>query len=297
MSALGFIGVGTIGGPMAQRLLEHGRALRVHDAAPEAVARLAARGAAVAANAGEIARDCEIVFLSLPGPPQIAAVMDELLANAGRLVTIVDLSTSSLDLARELAGRAAGRGIAYLDAPVSGGRMAATEGSLALMAGGEAEAFAAVRPHLECFAKHLFHLGPAGAGTLAKLVNNQIFLCASVLIQEGFVLGAKGGMSPGTLAEVLSVSSAGPLLARASLLLGRRFDQDLFALGIAAKDVGLALDSARAIGVSMPATEGAHGVYLAALERGFAREDFFATQKVLEEAAGVTLPPLTRKRP
>lgn len=296
MSSLGFIGVGTIGGPMASRLVGAGHALVVNDVSADASARLVAEGARAADSVAALAKECEVVFLSLPGPPQVAAVMDALLAAPGAVRTVVDLSTNALALNRELAARAASQGIAYLDAPVSGGKVAAKDGTLAVMVGGDEAAFTAVKPLVECFAKHIFHLGASGAGTLAKLVNNQIFLCASVLIQEGFVMGAKAGMDPSTLLEVLKVSSAGSLVTRAPLLLARRFEQDIFALSIAAKDVTLALESGAAVGASMPATAAALGVYQQALAQGLGHEDFYATVKVLEQQAGITLPPLARPK-
>jgi 3-hydroxyisobutyrate dehydrogenase-like beta-hydroxyacid dehydrogenase len=289
MSAIGFIGTGTIGGPMAARLLTQGHALRVYDRAPQAVQALVDAGAKAAPDAAALARSCSTIFLSLPGPAQIEAVVcgaDGLLAERGALTTIVDLSTNAVQLARDVAARAAATGVAYLDAPVSGGKIAARDGKLAVMVGGDAAAFTAIRPLLACFAEHIFHLGPVGAGTLAKLVNNQIFLCASVLIQEGFVLGAKAGMDAATLLAVLQASSAGALLARAPLVLSHDVDRELFALAIAAKDVGLALESAAAVGAELPMTTAAHGVYQAALAAGLGSKDFFATLAVLEAQAG-----------
>jgi 3-hydroxyisobutyrate dehydrogenase-like beta-hydroxyacid dehydrogenase len=162
------------------------------------------------------------------------------------------------------------------------------------MVGGDEAAFNEVRPLLECFGQHIFYMGPPGAGTLTKLVNNQIFLCASVLIQEGFVMGARAGMDPSVLLEVLKVSSAAPLLARAPLVLSRKFDLDVFALSIAAKDVAIALESARAVGASMPMTAAASAIYQEALAQGLGAEDFFATVKVLEAQAGTSLPPLKK---
>lgn len=290
---IGFVGTGTIGAPMAGRLLDAGHALAVFDRSTEATSALAARGADVAPSVAALAERCGTVFLSLPGPSEIESVVrgaGGLLETPGALGTVVDLSTNALALSRELAGAAAARGVVYLDAPVSGGAKAAREGALAVMVGGETSAFEAARPLIECFAAHVFHLGASGAGTLAKLVNNQIFLCASVLVQEGFVLGAKAGMDPDTLREVLEASSAAPYLARAPLVLSGRYDRNLFALAIAAKDVALALRSAEDVGASMPLTAAAHEVYARALEAGYGGEDFHATLKVLERAAGVTLP-------
>ena len=299
MATIGFIGTGTIGAPMAHKLLEHGHALVVFDLSAAALAPLAAAGATRAASVADIAAHCATVFLSLPGPAQIEQVVlseTGLLAKADALKTVVDLSTNAVALNRQIAATAAARGIAYLDAPVSGGKIAAAKGTLSIMVGGDESAFNAARPLLACFGEHIFYLGAAGAGTLTKLVNNQIFLCASVLIQEGFVLGAKAGMDPSALLEVLKVSSAGSVLSRAPLVLSRQFEQDLFALSIAAKDVAVALDSARALGAEMPMTAAASAVYQMALARGLGREDFFATVKVLEEAAGVSLPPLRKPK-
>lgn len=299
MIEIGFIGTGTIGGPIAARLIDRAHPLRVFDLNREATRPHEAKGARRAASLAEIAHTCTTVFLSLPGPPQIHDVVlgeGGLLAHAEALSTIIDLSTNSIALNRQLAEAARSQGIQYLDAPVSGGKVAARGGTLAVMVGGDQATFDATRHLLECFGEHLFYMGPAGAGTLTKLVNNQIFLSASVLIQEGFVMGAKAGMDPNAILEVLKVSSAGSLLARAPLVLSRKFDMDVFALSIAAKDIEVALASADAVGAQMPMTAAASGVYQRALADGLGAEDFFATVKVLEAAAGVTLPPL-QKRP
>ncbi|MSQ67714.1 MAG: NAD(P)-dependent oxidoreductase [Gammaproteobacteria bacterium] len=299
MTPIGFIGTGTIGSPMAARLIGGGQVLRVYDLQSDATRALEDQGAQRAASGREIAETCAVIFLSLPGPKQIEEVMlgaEGLLAHALPATTIVDLSTNALALNRQLAAAAQARGLHYLDAPVSGGKVGAVAGKLAVMVGGELAAFEAIRPLLACFGENIFYLGAAGAGTLSKLINNQIFLCASVLIQEGFVMGAKAGMDPNTVLEVLKVSSAGSLMARASLVLSRKFDLDVFSLAIAAKDVEVALASGLAVGAHMPLTAAASGVYQQALAAGLGAQDFFATVKVLETAAGVTLPPL-RKPP
>ncbi len=299
MSTIGFIGTGTIGGPMALRLLENKHSMLVFDVNAYATQQCTEHGAEAVGTVAEIAQQCTTVFLSLPGPPQIERVVlgdDGLLNHAQKLTTIVDLSTNAVALNRHIAEIAEGKGICYLDAPVSGGKVAAAEGTLAVMVGGDETAFNNVRPLIECFGKHVFYMGPAGSGTLTKLINNQIFLCASVLIQEGFVMGAKAGMDPSTLLDVLKVSSAGSLLARAPMLLSRNFDMDVFSLAIAAKDVGVALESAQSVGARMPLTEAAHGVYTQALEQGLGKKDFFATAKILEDAAGIELPSLKKQK-
>lgn len=300
MAKIGFIGTGTIGGPIAARLLGSEDTLYVFDTRTQATRALEGAGAERAASIKNIAENCVSVFLSLPGPPQIREVVagdDGLLAHRGRVETIVDLSTNSIELNRELAGAAETIGIHYLDAPVSGGKVAAADGTLAVMVGGDKVAFEQTRGLIERFGKHVFYLGPAGSGTLAKLVNNQIFLAASVLVQEGFVMGAKAGMDPADLAEVLKVSSAGALMRIAPLVLSRKFDLDVFALSIAAKDLAVAIESADALGAEVPMAKAASGIYEQALEQGLGSEDFYATAKVLEAAADIVMPPLKKPAP
>lgn len=299
MAATGFIGTGTIGGPMAMRLVGAGHALTVFDLDPQATRALEDQGATRAAAVADVAAECTTVFLSLPGPKQIEQVMfgaDGVLAHARPGTIVVDLSTNAIALNRRIAERAATRGMHYLDAPVSGGRAGAIAGKLAVMVGGDQAAFITVRPLIACFGENIFHLGEAGAGTLTKLINNQIFLAASVLVQEGFVMGAKAGMDPATVLDVLKVSSAASVVGRAGLFLSRKFDADLFALAIASKDIDVALASAQDLGVDMPMTAAASGVYHEALDKGLGAEDFYATLKVLEARAGVSVPALGKPK-
>lgn len=299
MAATGFIGTGTIGAPMAMRLCDAGHALTVFDVDANATCALENKGAMRAASVAALASACSTVFLSLPGPPQIEAVMlgaDGVLAHAQAGTIVVDLSTNAIALNRRIAAEASARGMQYLDAPVSGGRAGAVAGKLAVMVGGERTAFDAVRDLIACFGENIFHLGEAGAGTLTKLINNQIFLAASVLVQEGFVMGAKAGMDPATVLDVLKVSSAGSVVGRAGLFLSRKFDADLFALAIAGKDIDVALASAADLGVDMPMTRAAASVYHDALDQGLGGEDFYATLKVLEGRAGVSVPVLGKPK-
>lgn len=297
MGATGFIGTGTIGSPMAMRLIDAGHALQVFDLSREATRAHENKGARRAASVKALAADCATVFLSLPGPPQIEQVMlatDGVLAHAAKGTTIIDLSTNAIALNRRIASDASARGIHYLDAPVSGGRVGAIAGKLAVMVGGDRAAFDAVRELIACFGENIFYMGQAGAGTLTKLINNQIFLAASVLVQEGFVMGAKAGMDPATVLDVLKVSSAGSVVGRAGLFLSRKFDADIFALSIASKDVDVALASAQDLGVEMPVTTAAATVYHNAIAQGLGAQDFYATIKVLESMAGTEVPVLRK---
>ncbi len=299
MAEIGFIGTGTIGSPIAVRLIEAGHTLCVFDIDAQATRVHEERGARRAASVRELAESCAIVFLSLPGPKQIKEVMlgdDGVFAHAREGTAVLDLSTNSIALNRQIAAEAVTRGMHYLDAPVSGGKVGAAAGKLAVMVGGDQAVFESTRYLIESFGENIFYMGAPGAGTLTKLINNQIFLSASVLIQEGFVMGVKAGMDPSAVLEVLKVSSAASVLGRAPLFLSRKFETDIFALAIAAKDIEVALASAEALGAEMPMTAAASGVYQRALADGLGTQDFYATVKVLEAAACVTLPPL-RKPP
>jgi 3-hydroxyisobutyrate dehydrogenase-like beta-hydroxyacid dehydrogenase len=289
--AVGFIGTGVIGTPMATRVLAAGRDLVVHDARPDAAESVIQAGATWASTPAEVAHQCPIVLLSLPGPAEVEEVVagtDGVLAGARAGTVVVDLSTNSVATVRRLHQRCAADGVHYVDAPVSGGAVGAANGTLAIMASGDAEAIARAEPVLETFGR-VAKLGASGSGTIVKLVNNQIFLCASVVVQEAAVLAAKAGFDGDELLEILKVSSAAPYVGYAPLVLGHRYDTGVFALALAEKDVALALESARALGVSMPVAAAAHQTYLRALTAGLGRADFVATMQVVEADAGITV--------
>jgi 3-hydroxyisobutyrate dehydrogenase-like beta-hydroxyacid dehydrogenase len=199
---------------------------------------------------------------------------DGLLAGAQAGDIHVDLSTSAFEAVRALAAREAAAGVQLVDAPVSGGVMGAAQGTLTVMASGERAAFERVEKLLGAFGKNIFYLGESGNGTLTKLVNNAIFLCGGLLVQETFAMAAKAGLDP-------------------NLLLGRGFDNAFFQLALAEKDVGLAVASAQGLGVRMPVIEAAHATYARALAMGLGPKLFAATLLAVEEAAGVEVPPLS----
>jgi 3-hydroxyisobutyrate dehydrogenase-like beta-hydroxyacid dehydrogenase len=164
------------------------------------------------------------------------------------------------------------------------------------MVGGDDADVAAVEPLLQCFATQVFHVGPPGSGTVAKLVNNQLFLAAGVLVQEAYVLGAAAGLEPSALHPILRASSAGPYASLAPLLLGRQFDDVIFRLDIATKDLALAVETARTHGVEVPVSAAALDIFEAALAEGLGEKAFHATLAEVERSAGLTVPALTKPR-
>lgn len=290
---LGFVGLGRMGGAMAAHLQETGCALAIHDRAPETGSALVEAGAHWHDSPAGVAGEASQVLLSLPGPPEVEAVLRGergLLAALRPGAAIVDLSTNSVAGVRALAAECRAAGIDFLDAPVSGGIRGAREGTLVLMVGGRAGALEAVRPTLERLSRSILHFGESGAGSAAKLAHNQFYLCAEVLFFEALVLAEKAGIAAPDLVDLLDSTGAGGVHARlADRVLERRFDDGSFALALAEKDVALALETARALGVPTPTTEAAHGLLAEARARGRGDENFWAAVEILEERAGVRL--------
>lgn len=294
MATVGMIGIGSMGGAMARRMLEAGHEVVVHDVRREAADALLARGARWAPSPAATAEQCRTVFTSLPGPAEVESVVagdGGLLAGSRRGDVHAGLSTVSVDATRRTAERCRSAGVHYLDAPVSGGTMGVEAGTLAVLASGDARALEVARPILASFAGRVFDLGrEPGTGTLAKLVNNAIFLCSGLVHQEAVVLAAKAGMDPAALDEVLGASSAALYLALAKPTLSRDWDHSGFSVALAEKDVALALESARAWAVPMPVVAAAHQHYVRALAAGLGEKVCFATLAAVEAAAGVVVP-------
>lgn len=290
-----FVGVGTMGGPMARQLLSAGHTVYVADRSSSAIQQSQAAGAVPAVSPAAAADGKEIVFLSLPGPPEVA---DAVLGLGGVLSAdvrprlVVDLSTNGVDSTRELRRMCDAADVGFVDAPVSGGVAKAEAGTLSVMVGATEAEFALVEPLLTAIGEQVVHVGPPGAGTVAKLVNNQVFLAGAVLIQEAFVLAAAYGLGPDVMRPILDAGSAATYARLAPLLLGRAFDDVIFRLDIAAKDLELAVDSAKAAGAPMPVTEAAATLYRRAVTEGFGEQVFHATLRMLEREAGVELPPV-----
>jgi 3-hydroxyisobutyrate dehydrogenase-like beta-hydroxyacid dehydrogenase len=290
LAKLGFIGTGTMGNPIAERLLDAGHELVIFDSARSATANLEERGARRADSPRAVAHECAVVLSSLPGPAQVRAVVEGpagLLAAGRPDLVHVDLSTSSFAAVQSLCATESAAGATLIDAPVSGGAHGASQGTLAVMASGDRAAFDSVRPLFDAFASNVFYLGASGRATIAKLVNNLIFLAGALVVQEGFVLAAKAGLGARELLPIIGASSAKLYAGMAPLFFGRNFQMTLFKLGIAEKDVALALESARELAAPLPVAEAAGATYRRAVDEGRAEQVFFATLATLERAAGV----------
>lgn len=285
---LGFIGLGRMGKPMALNLLRAGFSLAVHNRSRGPVDEMAALGAVPFDSPAEAARRSDVLLTCLPGPSEVRAVTAEALEGAAAGSVFIDHSTIDPQTCREVAARAGARGVEFLDAPVSGGISGARDGTLTVMVGGEGRALERCRPILETVGGRIFHCGPVGSGSLAKLVNQAITAVAYSAVAEALVLGAKGGLSLSLLFEILSVSSGrSRVLEQAGpAILEGRFDAE-FTLELAMKDLRLAIETARALGVTLGTAEGVRPAYERAIAQGLGGLDHSALVIPVEKEAGV----------
>lgn len=206
-SSVGFIGLGNMGGRMTRRLVDAGVDVLGFDAKTDNIAPSGARAASTAAG---VATSSDIVFLSLPESKIVEAVVlgpDGIVSALRAGSVVVDLSTSAPSSTRSIHSTLAERGVAFLDAGISGGAAAAEKGQLTLMVGGEADALATVQPFLAPFASNVFHVGGSGAGHVTKLLNNFLNAIALSATAEVMVAGKKAGLDLGVLLDVLNKSS------------------------------------------------------------------------------------------
>ncbi|MBI2887774.1 MAG: NAD(P)-dependent oxidoreductase [Chloroflexi bacterium] len=291
---IGFVGLGNMGNPMAGNLIRAGHRLAVHDLRREAANSLVEQGARWAGTPQEAARGADAVFTSLPGPREVEAVVlgeGGVLAGAGAGATYVDLSTNSPTVIRMIHREGAARGIAVLDAPVSGGVQGAVAATLSVMVGGDAAVFQRVRPLLEVIGKQVFYCGPIGSGSVCKLCNNLASAGNALVLAEALTLGVKAGVALEVLAAVIGAStgSSRRLTERFPRYLFRGDFRPGFAAALAAKDLRLATELGRELGVPMALANLIDQAHVEALGRGWGPEDADALVRLQEERAGVQL--------
>ena len=287
---IGFIGTGIMGEGMAANLLAAGRLLSVFDIDAARVAPLADAGAVTAESVTEAAHGADVVMLSLPNVAAVEAVAAEALSTMPRGSVLIDLSTSPPALARTLAGQAAERGIAFLDAPVSGGQRGARDGTLSVIVGGESAAYVRVRGLFDDIGANVYHMGEAGSGQTAKVVNNMMAFTSMWSLVEGLVLGTKAGVDPKLLRDVVSHSSGDTAVWRsgtAAVLKDQR--TPTFDLQLIKKDLQLALDLAEELGVETPMARTSGALLDRFIGLGFGTEDIYATIRYHEEALAVAI--------
>ena len=289
---VGFIGLGTMGSHMALNARAGGHDLVVHDLRRDAASPHLAAGAVWADSPAAVARDSNIVLTSLPGPRDVEAVADGLIQTMRPSVPWFDLSTNSPTVMRRLHERFAAKGVPVLDAPVSGGPKGAKSRKLALWVGGDRAVFDRFRPVLDSIGDQVRYIGPIGAGSVAKLVHNCAGYAMHCAVAEVFTMGVRAGVEPLALWSAIRQGALGRKRTFERLsdnFLQGKFDPPEFALNLAYKDVTLATELAREIGVPMRLASLAHAEMGEAINRGWGARDSRVFLLLQEERAKVDI--------
>ena len=279
MTTIAFIGLGNMGNPMAANLVKAGHAVQGFDLMPENLKVARDNGVTVMANAVAAVKDADAIVTMLPAGKHVLSVHEDIAPNAKKGAVLIDSSTIDVDSARKAHQIASANGLRSIDAPVSGGTIGASAGTLTFMAGGSAEAFAAAEPILQPMAKRIVHCGDAGAGQAAKICNNMILGISMIGVAEAFVLGEKLGLSHQALFDVASTSSGQcwavntncPVPGPVPTSPANRDYKPGFAAALMLKDLRLAQSAAQSSGAVTPL--GAEAAQLYALYESMGNGD------------------------
>ena len=295
MANIGFIGLGNMGLPMAQNLVKAGHAVSGFDVSEHSTERLAASGGARANSVADACKNAEIAITMLPAGEQVREVYlggGGVLAAVGRGALLIDCSTIDVETARDVAQAAAGKGLAMVDAPVSGGVAGAQAATLTFMVGGPADAFERAQPVLEKMGKTIVHAGGPGNGQAAKICNNMILGASMIVVSEAFLLAEKLGLDAQKLFDISSKSSGqcwsmtsycpvpGPVPASPA---NRDYTAG-FTAAMMLKDLKLAQSAARATRATTPLGAGAAAVYERFVDGGDGGVDFSGIIRFLRGA-------------
>ena len=287
---MGFVGLGIMGRPMARTLMRAGYEVVVYNRSREKAEDLVSEGAEAAESPRELAEGCDVVFTMLPGPPEVREIVNGnygILSGAREGSLVVDMSTSSPVLARELARTARERGVGMLDAPVSGGDVGAEEGTLSIMAGGSEEDFERAKPMFVVMGETVVHVGKSGTGQTVKACNQIVVAIVIEAVSEALVLGSQAGVDPKKVIEVLSGGLASNKVMEVK---GQKFLSHAFEPGgkveFHRKDLGIALEAGGEYGVPLPVTATVDQMFGALVAKGRSGWDHSALLTLIEEWSG-----------
>jgi 3-hydroxyisobutyrate dehydrogenase len=258
ISTLGFIGLGVMGEPMCGHLARRSAIpVMASDLRPEPLQRLAADGVK-AASSQQIASACDVILLSLPDGKAVGAVVAQLEPDLRPGQCVVDTSTSSVELTREIGARLTAKGILYADAPVARTREAAARGELSIMVGATEDTFGYIRPILETMGTDVTHCGPVGCGQVVKILNNMLVFQHTAALAEAIAIGRRNGVPPEVLLPTMAMGSGDSFVLRnhgMKAMLPAVFPERAFSTRYAIKDLSYALEMAEASGLDMAAAK------------------------------------------
>jgi 2-hydroxy-3-oxopropionate reductase len=293
MAKIGFIGLGIMGKPMAGHLLKAGNTLYVYDIVPQAVQALVDKGAIAGKSSGEVASQSDIIFLMLPDTADVEAALFGKDGVAGSVKSgsiVVDMSSISPTATKEFAKKLAAVGVKMLDAPVSGGQVGAEKATLSIMVGGDPEVFEKIKPYFELMGKNILLIGGNGDGQTCKVANQIVVALNLEAVAEALLFASRAGADPVKVREALL---GGFAQSRILEVHGERMIKHTFNPGFRVclhqKDLNLALQGARELGVSLPGTAVALQLFNAVAARGGKDYDHSAMVLALEVMANCKL--------
>jgi len=289
MANLGFIGVGIMGKPMAGHLVKAGHRVCVYDLNPEPVKELSAKGAVACRSSKEVAEKSDIIILMLPDTPDVERVLfgpEGVAEGVKKGSVVVDMSSISPIATKEFAKKLKGMGVEMLDAPVSGGQVGAENATLSIMVGGKPEVFEKIKPLLEIMGKNIVHIGDHGDGQTCKVANQIVVALTIEAVSEALVFAAKAGADPKKVRQALlgGFAQSRILDLHGERMIHRTFKPG-FRIQLHRKDLNLALQAARQIGVSLPSTAIAQELFNAVAAQEGDQLDHSAMVLALERLA------------
>ena len=290
-----FIGVGNMGNPMAANLLEAGYPLTVHDISPDKAQNLVSLGAVWADSIAAGCADADVIMASLPGPPQVREVMlseHGVLACARAGATIIDTSTSAVELVQELVSLAKAKDLGFLEAPVTNAVDMAALGRLSVFVGGDQALFERHKAVFEVIGEKIFHVGAPGNGATIKLLTNLLWFVSAAAIGEGLMLGAKAGIPLHTVWEAIKSSAGNSWVAEHDVpsIFAGHYDPS-FSLALCCKDLGLINQIAKTQGYELPMGSKAQALFQEAMQTYGPEAAELHVVKLLEERVGHLLRP------
>lgn len=291
---VGFIGVGVMGRPMVSNLLRAGFPCTIYDINPTPIMALVAEGATSANSAAEVAKSSDIFITMVVNDAQFATTLFELGNAASALkpgAIVIGMSTMSVSMVREAATRLQEVGVAYLDAPVSGGETGATNGTLSIMVGGPSDVFERCQPLLSVLGSNIYHIGEkVGDGQAVKMINQLMVCVHNAVAAEALALGEKAGLDKAMLHEIISKSAGNSWIFadRGQRMVTENFSPPKSALSILVKDLGFVVDTANNMGYPLILGGVTHQLYKMASIKGWDKLDDSIMIKLMEELAGLS---------
>ncbi|MCV9949158.1 NAD(P)-dependent oxidoreductase [Paenibacillus sp. BT-177] len=293
MKNIGFIGLGTMGAPMASNLLKQGFGVTVYNRTASRCEPLIEQGARTASTPREAAEGQHLVITMVSDDQSIRDVyydQDGVFAGLTAGMTVMDNSTISPELVKQLAAEADKLGCSFIDAPVTGSKPAAVDGTLVFMVGGHAEAIASQSDVFDTLGKKVLHMGPNGSGAVAKLAHNTMVGINNLALAEGFAIAAKSGIPADSFLELVQLGSAG---SKAADLKGRKIIEhdfsNQFSLALMLKDLKLAASLTDSLSIPTPMLSIAKSLFQAGQTQGYGDEDLSAVVKTYEAWIGRTI--------